>query len=100
MNNVSPPSETITFYFNGEELTAIIGQTVGASILSSGQRALRETRFKNKPRGMFCGMGVCFDCLVVINGTPNLRACLEEVKEGMQVNTQIGSGQFPGGDVS
>ena len=44
------------------------------------------------PRGVFCGMGVCFDCLVVIDGEPSRRACVTFVTEGMRVETQIGFG--------
>jgi aerobic-type carbon monoxide dehydrogenase small subunit (CoxS/CutS family) len=59
--------------------------------LAANQRALRKTRFNNNERGVFCGIGVCFDCLVVIDGITNQRACLIEAKPGMKVQTQVGS---------
>ena len=87
---LAKPSASITFTFNGELISAVPGQSVGAAILETGARTLRVTRFENKPRGMFCGIGVCFDCLVVIDGVPNQRACLIEVRDGMKVITQVG----------
>jgi aerobic-type carbon monoxide dehydrogenase small subunit (CoxS/CutS family) len=52
---------------------------------------LRKTRFNNNDRGLFCGIGVCFDCLVIVDGVSNQRACLIEAKPGMKVQRQVGS---------
>ena len=81
----------IEFTFNGEKIDAITGQSVAAALLAANQRTLRKTRFNNNYRGVFCGIGVCFDCLVVIDGITNQRACLIEAKPGMKVQTQVGS---------
>ena len=81
----------IEFTFNGESISAITGQSVAAALLAANQRALRKTRFNNNDRGVFCGIGVCFDCLVVIDGITNQRACLIEARPGMKVQTQVGS---------
>jgi predicted molibdopterin-dependent oxidoreductase YjgC len=81
----------IEFTFDGEKIDAITGQSVAAALLAANQRALRKTRFNSNERGVFCGIGVCFDCLVVIDGITNQRACLIEVKPGMKVQTQVGS---------
>ena len=81
----------IEFAFDGEKINAITGQSVAAALLAANQRALRKTRFNNNDRGVFCGIGVCFDCLVVIDGIANQRACLIEAKPGMRVQTQVGS---------
>ena len=81
----------IKFTFDGESINAITGQSVAAALLAANQRALRKTRFYNNDRGVFCGIGVCFDCLVVIDGITNQRACLIEAKPGMKVQTQVGS---------
>lgn len=81
----------IEFTFNGEKIDAITGQSVAAALLAANQRTLRKTRFNNNERGVFCGIGVCFDCLVVIDGITNQRACLIEAKPGMKVQTQVGS---------
>lgn len=84
------PAE-IKFYFNDQEVSGFIGQSIGAALLAQGDRILRKTRFNQKGRGVFCGIGVCFDCLVVIDGISNQRACITEIKAGMKVQTQVGS---------
>jgi len=81
----------IEFTFDGENISAITGQSVAAALFAANQRALRKTRFNNNERGVFCGIGVCFDCLVVIDGITNQRACLIEARPGMKVQTQVGS---------
>ena len=65
-----------------------------ASQPSCSPRATSSTRTTRggAPRGVFCGMGVCFDCLVVVDGIPNTRACVTWVREGMNVQRQVGFG--------
>jgi aerobic-type carbon monoxide dehydrogenase small subunit (CoxS/CutS family) len=84
---------SVDFTFDGRPMTARPGQTVGAALLAAGVRSWRTTRFGGKPRGLFCGIGVCFDCLVTVNGEPNLRACLVPVADGDAVVTQAGAGR-------
>lgn len=81
-----------TFSFDGTEITAEPGQSVGAALIAAGHRSWRTTRHDRKPRGLFCGIGICFDCLVVVNGRPNQRACLTEVQAGDDVRPQEGTG--------
>ena len=81
----------LEFTFDDQTITAISGQSIGAALLAANQRSLRKTRFNNKDRGIFCGIGVCFDCLVVVDGVSNQRACLIEAKPGMKVQRQVGS---------
>ena len=85
-------NKKISFTYNSKLISATPGMALGAAILQSGERILRRTRFGDKPRGMFCGIGNCFDCLVIINGLPNQRACLTEVSKGLEVEIQIGAG--------
>ena len=82
----------MTFTFDGEHIVAFRGETVAAALLAAGRRTLRVTAVTGTPRGVFCGMGVCFDCLVVIDGEPSRRACVTFVAEGMNVETQVGYG--------
>ncbi|HEV3260220.1 MAG TPA: (2Fe-2S)-binding protein [Gemmataceae bacterium] len=84
--------------FDGEELQAFMGQTVAAALLATGRRAWRYTSRCGEPRGLFCGMGICFDCLVRVDGRPNERACQTPVAEGMRIETQHGAGsrEVPG----
>jgi succinate dehydrogenase/fumarate reductase-like Fe-S protein len=80
----------VRFQFDGMEVVAQPGQTVASALLSWDRRILRWTGRRNAPRGLFCGMGICHDCLVRINGRPGIRACQAEVKEGICVETQRG----------
>ena len=63
-----------------------------AALLAAGRRTLRKTPVTGGARGVFCGMGVCFDCLVVIDGEPSRRACVTFARDGMRVETQVGFG--------
>jgi hypothetical protein len=58
---------------------------VAAALTAAGVRAWRTTRRQERPRGLFCGIGVCFDCLLTIDGRPAQRACLVPVRDGMIV---------------
>lgn len=71
--------------FDGRPLVAAPGQNIGAALVSNGITAWRSTRKNARPRGLFCGIGVCFDCLVTVDGEANQRACLVEVQEGMEI---------------
>jgi predicted molibdopterin-dependent oxidoreductase YjgC len=82
-----------TFSFDGTDITAAPGQSIGAALLAAGYRSWRTTRHGGAPRGLFCGIGVCFDCLVVVNGRPGRRACLTEVRDGDVVTSQEGTGR-------
>jgi hypothetical protein len=68
--------------FNGRPLTMVPGQTIAAVLIAAGVRSWRTTRIDGRPRGLFCGIGVCFDCLVTVNGVPSVRACIAEARPG------------------
>ena len=76
----------ISITMDGVPLSAYEGETIAGALLASGRRAWRHTRH-GQPRGLYCGIGLCFDCLVTVNGTPNVRACLTPVAAGMVVET-------------
>jgi predicted molibdopterin-dependent oxidoreductase YjgC len=78
--------QAIPITVDGVPLPAYEGETIAGALLASGRRAWRRTRH-GQPRGIFCGIGLCFDCLVTVNGTPNVRSCLTPVKPGMVVET-------------
>jgi predicted molibdopterin-dependent oxidoreductase YjgC len=77
--------QPITIHVDGQPLQARAGETIATAMLANGRRALRWTRRSGRPRGLFCAMGVCFDCLVTVNGQPGVRACLAAVEPGMRV---------------
>ncbi|MEU4996237.1 (2Fe-2S)-binding protein [Streptomyces sp. NPDC021622] len=92
------PGAAYTVTFDGRELPALPGQTVAAALWSAGVAAWRTTRGGGEPRGVFCGIGVCFDCLVTVNGRPNQRACLVPVAPGDEIRSQDGTGRSDTGE--
>jgi len=81
--------EAVTIDLNGKPVTAYLGESVATALLSEEVFAMRTTTL-GESRGVFCGMGVCFDCLVVVDDKPNTRACMTWVKAGMSIRTQDG----------
>ena len=82
-------SHKINATFNNRPLTAEDGTTVGAALMANGVTSWRSTRKEGKPRGLFCGIGVCFDCLVEVDGEPNQRACMVRLTDGMRINGAV-----------
>ena len=73
--------------FDGMPIAARAGITVGAALTDAGIRSWRSTRIGSASRGLFCGIGICFDCLITVDGVPNQRACLVPVADGMRLTT-------------
>ncbi|CAB3808214.1 hypothetical protein LMG28688_06721 [Paraburkholderia caffeinitolerans] len=69
--------------------------SVAAAMLANGATACRASAVSGAPRGPFCMMGVCFDCLVEIDGVPNVQACMTQVRNGMQVRAMNGKAELP-----
>ncbi|MEV7082634.1 (2Fe-2S)-binding protein [Streptomyces sp. NPDC093516] len=86
------PGPAFTVTFDGRPVEALPGQTVAAVLWAAGVTSWRTTRGEARPRGVFCGIGVCFDCLVTVNGRPNQRACLLPAGPGDTIVTQDGTG--------
>ena len=76
---------------DGRSFTARAGDSVAAALLAAGVLACRTTAVSGVERGPFCMMGVCFDCLVTIDGHPNRQACLVPVRAGMRIERQSGA---------
>lgn len=75
--------------FDGEPLEAEAGTSVASALIATGTRSWRTTR-EGRSRGLFCGIGVCFDCLVEIDGESGQRACMIPLGEGMDVRSASG----------
>ncbi|MEV7437745.1 (2Fe-2S)-binding protein [Streptomyces griseoviridis] len=86
------PGPSFAVTFDGREIRALPGQTVAAALWAAGVTSWRTTRDQGRPRGVFCGIGVCFDCLVTVNDRPNQRACLLPVEPGDTIRSQAGTG--------
>ena len=81
---------------DGRRVIAYEGETVAAAVIAAGMRTLRRTAKNHHPRGIYCGIGLCYDCLMVINGVPNTRACQTPATPGCRVETQHGLGAVEG----
>ncbi len=83
-------SGCVTLTIDGQSLSVFEGQSVAAAVLAAGLASCRSTVVSGSPRLPYCMMGLCFDCLMEIDGVPNCQACLVEVREGMVVRRQQG----------
>ena len=83
-------AETITVRVDGEQVAARLGDTVAAALLAAGLGRCRTTPVSGAPRAPYCMMGVCFDCLVTIDGIGNRQGCLVLARDGMEIATQRG----------
>jgi predicted molibdopterin-dependent oxidoreductase YjgC len=88
-------ADTVALAFEGSVLMARSGDTVAAAMLAAGHFSGRDTPISGAPRGPFCMMGACFDCLVEIDGAPNRQACMTIVAEGMKVHRMKGARPLP-----
>ncbi|WP_240136095.1 (2Fe-2S)-binding protein [Streptomyces sp. MUM 178J] len=86
------PGPPFEITFDGRAVAALPGQSVAAALWAAGILAWRTTRVGGRPRGAFCGIGQCYDCLATVNGTPNRRACLVPASPGDTITTQEGHG--------
>lgn len=84
------PEAAGSLVFEGRALPFASGQTVAGALLAAGVTRFRETAVSGEARGPWCLMGVCFECLVSIDGQENRRACMVPAREGMQVHRQHG----------
>lgn len=82
------PPRRVTITVDGEQVSGIFGQSIAGVILAGGELGFRRTSVANAPRGVFCGIGVCFDCLVEVNESRDVRACQRLAREGDIVVTQ------------
>jgi D-hydroxyproline dehydrogenase subunit alpha len=87
-------SDTVSFRFEGRPIAASAGMSIGAALAAAGEHRLRETR-SGEQRGLFCGMGVCQDCLVTVDGSPGHRACVTKAAPGLDVRRHGFPGALP-----
>jgi len=79
----------VRFTVDGAEVVGKAGDSVASALLAQGMRILRRGP-GGEPRGLFCGIGVCFDCLVTVDGCADRRACLVPIRDGMVVERRLG----------
>jgi glycine/D-amino acid oxidase-like deaminating enzyme len=85
--SIRPVGRDITFRFNGAPFRAIEGETIAAALSAAGIVAYRRTA-SGAPRGLHCGMGACFDCVVSVDGRIGQRACMTKAADGMVVESE------------
>lgn len=86
--------DLINFTYNGLELQGHTGETIAAALHAAGVKTLSHSHESHRPRGFYCAIGNCSSCLMEVNGKPNVRVCIEPLKEGMVINTQEGRGKI------
>ena len=84
------PVENVTIYVDGVAIEAKATDSVAAAMFAAGLSHCRTTPVEARERGPYCMMGVCFDCLVVINGVGSRQGCMTRVRPDMSVETQNG----------
>ena len=82
----------IQFTFDGKPMEGFEDEPIAIALRANGVMVHRYTAKKDEPRGIFCAIGRCTDCIMVVNGIPNVRTCVEQLKEGMVIQTQMGVG--------
>ena len=90
------PSEntgTVRVTINGKEYNAQRGEVIASVLMANGIMIHRYTHNRNNARGVYCGIGQCTDCVMVVNGVPNVRTCITPVEDGMSIETQKGYGK-------
>lgn len=80
--------EKVTIEVDGKKVEAYTGEPVAVALWAAGVKDFRYTRERKEPRGYFCGIGLCTDCKMIVNGVPNIRTCVTLVQDGMKIKRQ------------
>jgi predicted molibdopterin-dependent oxidoreductase YjgC len=94
---MQPDRKEIEIIFDGKKLKAFEGEMIATALMAAGIKTFRYTSKRREPRGIFCAIGRCTDCVMEVDGVSNVRTCVTPAKAGMIVNTQIGLGQWKEG---
>jgi predicted molibdopterin-dependent oxidoreductase YjgC len=87
-----PKKKLVVFYFEGKKLYGYEGEPIAAALLANGIKVFRESIKLHRPRGLYCAIGNCSSCLMVVDGKPNVRTCITPLREGMRIERQRGKG--------
>jgi D-hydroxyproline dehydrogenase subunit gamma len=87
----TPPTQTVTVTVEGKPFAVTAGDSVAAAVFAAGFDHTRTSPISGFRRAPYCMMGVCFECLVEIDGVPNQQACMTPVREGMHIKLQKGA---------
>ncbi len=78
----------VTITFNGVDYSAYEGESVAAALLANNIRTLRYSDKLKQPRGIYCGIGHCYECRVSVDGEKSVRACITAVKDRMCIQSK------------
>jgi aerobic-type carbon monoxide dehydrogenase small subunit (CoxS/CutS family) len=84
----------VTIIVDGKPMEAFEGEPIATALMAVGRRVLRYTTKRKDPRGVFCCLGRCTDCVMTVDGKPNVRTCVTPAVEGTRVETQSGLGSY------
>ena len=78
----------VVFTFDGTPVSAYTGETIAAALYAAGARTLANSPIRHRPRGLYCAIGNCSSCMMIVDGKANVKTCIELVRHGMIVETQ------------
>ena len=93
-----PDAKLVHITVDDREIEARDGEMIAAALLGNGIRVFRTTPHSGEPRGPFCAIGRCPDCMMTVDDELNVRTCVTSVRDGMRIETQQGLGTWKGGD--
>lgn len=97
---VPEKGKLVTFMYNGTPMQGYEGEPIAAALKAAGVMTHRYTKKRHEPRGVFCAIGRCTDCVMIVDGKPNVRTCMTPLAAGMEVQTQYGVSAEPDWEVS
>ncbi len=87
-------AKEVQIFVDNKPILAREGEMISAALIANGIFINRYTTHKHKPRGIYCAIGRCTDCIMTVDGVPNVRTCVTKVREGMSIITQQGTGAW------
>jgi D-hydroxyproline dehydrogenase subunit gamma len=91
-----PQCSDLTIFFDGAAIPARTGDSIAVALLAAGITTTRTTAISGAPRGPYCMMGACFECLAEVDGRANVQTCMRRVQDGLHVRRQNGARTIPG----
>ena len=85
---------TIEIEVDGKTIPAVPGEMISSALIAAGIKVFQRTHKKDEPRGYFCGIGQCTDCMMTVDNVPSVRTCITPVEKGMKIKTQPGHGKW------
>jgi predicted molibdopterin-dependent oxidoreductase YjgC len=88
LGNADSHRKKVSITVNGKRVEAYEGEPIAAALVANGVKVFRRTPKSNSPRSLYCAIGRCTDCIMNVNGIPNVRTCITPVEEGMAIEEQ------------